>query len=97
MTTTDLLNTIAQGAPITARLAREIVTHLHRLRSTEDALLRLVAEHQALQSRIRDKIIFTAEEVAWIESALSATSPSVGATGGRPQCGHPRQPTEPRP
>lgn len=75
MTTTDLLNTIAQGAPITARLAREIVTHLHRLLSTEDALLRLVAEHQALQSRIRGKILFTVEEVAWIESALTPPSP----------------------
>lgn len=87
MTTTDLINTIAQGAPITARLAREIVTHLHRLRSTEDALLHVAAEHQALQSRIRGKIMFTAEEVAWVESALSATSPAVGATAGRPQCG----------
>lgn len=75
MTTTDLLNTIAQGAPITARLAREIVTHLHRLRSTEAALLRLVAEHQTLQSSIRGKILFTAEEVAWIESALTPPSP----------------------
>lgn len=97
MTTTDLLNTIAQGAPITARLAREIVTHLHRLRETEDALLHVIAEHAALQSRIRGKILFTVEEVAWIESALSATSPAVGAPGGRPQCGRPRQPKEPRP
>lgn len=38
MTTSDLLNTIAQGAPITARLAREIVTHLHRLQAMEEAL-----------------------------------------------------------
>ena len=75
MTTTDLLNTIAQGAPITARLAREIVTHLHRLRSTEDALLHVVAEHQALQSRIRGQILVTVEEVAWIESALTPPSP----------------------
>ena len=66
MTTADLLNTIAQGAPITARLEREIVTHLHRLRETEAA-------------------------------QVAAESRAVGATGGRPQCGRPHQPTEPRP
>ena len=64
MTTTQLIDTLTRGAPITARLVREIITQLHSLQWTRTALA------TTLERYANGLVTLEAEEAGWVCAAL---------------------------
>ena len=81
MTTQDLINTLRQGAPVTARQARAIVSQLERIPAMErtiaakdhDFAQLSVAYSAAIAARVKSsgEIILTNEESEAVEYALA--------------------------
>ena len=78
MTTQDLINTLRQGAPVTARQVKAIVSQLERLPAMERTLeakdrdfTRLsIAYTAAIEARRAKGVKFTTEECGYVENAL---------------------------
>lgn len=64
MTTTNIINTLRQGVPVTARLVREIIAKLERLEWAESSL------KTALEKYADTAVSLTADETGWICAAL---------------------------
>ena len=78
MTTQDLINTLRQGAPVTARQVKAIVSQLERIPAMERTLERKdrdfthlsVAYSAAIEAGKARGVQFTAEECGYVETAL---------------------------
>ena len=77
MTTRDLINTLSEGKPITGRLVKEILTTLkdcehnrEALKSERNAYLYLLSKHNMREDYLKDKVVFTKEEVGWIDDEI---------------------------
>ena len=78
MTTQDLINTLRQGAPVTARQARAIVSQLERIPAMErtiaakdrDFTQLSIAYTAAIQAGSAKCVQFTAEECQFVCDAL---------------------------
>ena len=78
MTTQDLINTLLQGAPVTARQVKAIVSQLERIPAMERTLQRKdkdftqlsVAYSAAVEARRAKGVLFTAEECQFVCDAL---------------------------
>ena len=64
MTTTQLIDTLTRGAPVTARLVREIIAQLHALQWTRTALA------TPLERYANGRVTLEAEEACWVCAAL---------------------------
>ena len=64
MTTANIINTLRQGVPVTARLVREIIAKLDRLDWAERSL------KAALESYGAGKVQFTRDECGYVCDAL---------------------------
>ena len=80
MTTQDLINTLRQGAPVTARQVKAIVSQLERIPAMERTLERKdhdftelsIAYTAAIEAGKSRGVQFTAEECGYVDSALAA-------------------------
>ena len=77
MTTNDLINTLSEGKPITGKLVKEILTTLkdcernrETLKSERNAYLYLLSQHNMREDYLKDKVVFTKEEVGWIDDEI---------------------------
>lgn len=64
MTTTNIINTLRQGVPVTARLVREIIVKLERLAWAESSL------NAALRKYADTAVALSLEESRWVCDAL---------------------------
>ena len=64
MTTSNIIATLRQGAPVTSRLVREIITHLERLDWAERSL------KAALEKYGAETVPFTRDECGYVCDAL---------------------------
>ena len=79
MTTQDLINTLRQGAPVTARQVKAIVSQLERIPAMERTLERKdrdfthlsVAYSAAIEAGKARGVQFTAEECGYVNDALA--------------------------
>ena len=77
MTTRDLINTLSEGKPITGKLVKEILTILkdcernrEALKSERNVYLHLLSQHNMREDYLKDKVVFTKEEVGWIDDEI---------------------------
>ena len=79
MTTQDLINTLRQGAPVTARQVKAIVSQLERIPAMERALAAKdkdftqlsIAYSSAIEAGKANGVKFTAEECVYVDNALA--------------------------
>ena len=79
MSTQDLINTLRQGAPVTARQVKAIVSQLERIPAMERTLQRKdkdftqlsIAYTAAVEAGKAKVVQFTAEECGYVENALA--------------------------
>ena len=79
MTTQDMINTLRQGAPVTARQIKAIVSQLERIPAMERTLAARdndftqlsIAYTAAVAARQAKGVQFTAEECGYVDSALA--------------------------
>lgn len=78
MTTQDLINTLRQGAPVTARQVKAIVSQLERIPAMERTLAAKdkdftqlsIAYSSAIEAGKANGVQFTAEECGYVDNAL---------------------------
>ena len=82
-TANDLISTLRQGRPVTARMAKQIIASLEKGTRAEQGLLHMCGLYQREISMRKDKVIFTREECEMVEAALNklASLESGGAYG----------------
>lgn len=68
MTTANIIATLRQGVPVTARLVREIIVHLERLDWTERSFSAALENY----GRERGDVRLSSEESGWVCADLDA-------------------------
>ena len=96
MTTQDLINTLRQGAPVTARQVKAIVSQLERIPAMERTLAAKdrdftqlsIAYSAALDARIKStgEIILTNDEANAVDEALADAERLKGAVRWEREC-----------
>ena len=82
MTNQDLIDHLKRGLPITKHVAKELISAMERARETQQSYAHMLALYQEQERRMCGKIMFTREEVAWIEDALRGENVQVGHNAG---------------
>lgn len=71
MTNQDPIDHLKRGLPITKHVAKELISAMERARDNQASYAHLLALYQGHERRTRGKVMFTREEVEWIEEALT--------------------------